>query len=456
MNNHCFKIFGSLSILLLITSFIIAFISLLKKHLFSKYSNGRLILPGNPLKDHKIDYIANIILFGFIAAVLFHLTKSVILGGDYPNNTFLFIPSDRFNDFVNGYSICKGLNPYFTHYFLHSSYYPFANIIMYLFTFLPNPGALLVYLAGFSIFFIYINASNLLMASEAKYLKNLIIFSYLTYPFLFALDRANMEIIVFIFLFLFLHYYGKKRFITSSIFLSFAIAMKVFPAVFLVILLSDKRYKEIALTIGLVIFLTAASLIFHKGGFFLNFNFILSGFNFNNVSFMCHNNNIVQRGVSLFTLAKMYFIQTGIIGSIDLVKFLGIYTKAVFSLFILLSGYVLFIEKELWKKAMILLAAALLFPHVSSEPKLLHVFIPLFLFINLTKKGKFDLFYMIMFGLLLIPKDYYLFPKIISDAGCSDISIAVVLNIMILIAMMSAIIIDGTSRVWCLRRDHAN
>jgi hypothetical protein len=95
---------------------------------------------------------------------------------------------------------------------------------------------------------------------------------------------------------------------------------------------------------------------------------------------------------------------------------------------------------------MILVGAVLLFPHISVDYKLLHLFIPLFLFINFNKKGKFDLFYIIIFALLLIPKDYYMFSKIISDSCFSDISIAVVLNITLLILMLCLIITDGLGR----------
>jgi hypothetical protein len=123
----------------------------------------------------------------------------------------------------------------------------------------------------------------------------------------------------------------------------------------------------------------------------------------------------------------------------------------VLALFIFLSGYVLFVEKELWKKVMILVSAALLLPHASADYKLIYIFIPMLLFINSAKKSRFDLFYIIMFGLLLIPKDYYLFPKIISDSGYSDISIAVVLNIFIILAMIAVIIKEGLSN-WSAER----
>jgi hypothetical protein len=221
--------------------------------------------------------------------------------------------------------------------------------------------------------------------------------------------------------------------------------MKAFPAVFLILLLSEKRYRETILAVIFVVLFSTFSLTFFKGGFLANLNFVLSGFNYNNALHLCNSNNVVQRGLSLFTLMKIYCIQTNQILSIDMVKFLGLYAKIALSFFIFLSGYVLFIEKELWKKVMILVAAALLLPHVSADYKLIYIFIPMFLFINSDKKSKFDLFYIIIFGLLLIPKDYYIFPKIISDCGYSDISIAVVLNILLIIVMIALIIIEGFS-----------
>ena len=397
------------------------------------------------LKSHKINYIGKIILLGFLLSVAFHLIKSLLYGFQYPNNTFLFVPRYRFSDFFILYKTCKGLNPYVLGRALAdtSNYYPFANILAFFFTLLPQFISFILFSLTFILSFLYVNISNLTTSHKFGSAVNIFIFTFLTYPFLFCVDRANNENIIFIFLYFFIHFYNRKKFIVSVIFLSLAIAMKAFPAVFLIFFLSEKKYKETIITMGLVILLTVSSLIFHQGSFSSNLNFVLSGFNFSKISYLCNSNNIVQRGVSLFTLAKIYFIQTSQIASVDMVKFLGMYIKAVFSMFILLSGYALFIEKEPWKKVMILVASALLFPHASADFKLIYIFIPMFMFINTDKKSRFDLFYIIMFGLLLIPKDYYIFPKIISDSRYSDISIAVILNILMLILMVIMIVIDG-------------
>jgi ABC-type multidrug transport system permease subunit len=83
----------------------------------------------------------------------------------------------------------------------------------------------------------------------------------------------------------------------------------------------------------------------------------------------------------------------------------------------------------------------LLFTQISADYKLIFVCLPMLLFLN-SNKEQISL-YAIAFGLLLIPKDYYYLPNIVSDSGAKDISIAVLLNPLIMIAMMCMIIISG-------------
>jgi len=389
-------------------------------------------LEDNPYKSYKIEYIGKIILVGFLVSIIYHLITSICLGFHYPHYTFLFSPGGRFDDLLLQCRLAKLPN-----FFQINNYYPVANIFLYIFSFLPKLESLMLYLGLFLAGFFYINASNLKMKDKGKYLKNVFIFFCLTYPLLFAVDRANIEIFMFIFLYLFIYFYVKKRFFLSTIFLFLAIGMKGYPAVFLVLLLSDKRYKEI---IFMFLLIMISVLAFQKMGIF-NWNSMISGFNTDVYSFTM-NNNLVQRGVSLYSLVKLAFIQFNVINSVDMAKFLSVYLKTVFCFFVVLAGYIIFFEKEFWKKVALLIFAMLLLPHMSADYKLLHIFIPLFLFINTQKKDRFDTFYIIMFGLLLIPKDYYIFPKIISDSGTSDISIAIVLNILIMLAMTFMIVFD--------------
>lgn len=127
-------------------------------------------------------------------------------------------------------------------------------------------------------------------------------------------------------------------------------------------------------------------------------------------------------------------------------KFLSIYIIIAVVLGLVIAAYVVVMEKEFWKKVAILVVTMLLLPHISADYKLIHIFLPLFLFINVSKPNRLDKVYIVLFGLLLIPKDYYLLSKVISDSGVSDISISVIINDMALIIMLFLIIGSGLKK----------
>jgi len=126
--------------------------------------------------------------------------------------------------------------------------------------------------------------------------------------------------------------------------------MKLFPIGLLLIYLSDRKYKEIFLTGLFTSLLTITSLLFFKGGLLENLSLLISGANLASLNRFLGGDLIVQRGVSLFTLIKIFLIETNLFQKVDTAKFLSIYimTAMVVSLFI--AAYVFFVEKEFWKK----------------------------------------------------------------------------------------------------------
>jgi hypothetical protein len=53
------------------------------------------------VKAEKIKYFLVILILGFGLAVFYHYILNRYYGLGYPLNTFLFLPSDHFNDFYN-------------------------------------------------------------------------------------------------------------------------------------------------------------------------------------------------------------------------------------------------------------------------------------------------------------------------------------------------------------------
>ncbi len=393
----------------------------------------------------KISAIAVVISLGFCASVVFHYYQGSVLRKSYPNNTFLFSPVDRFADFYILPSINFDLNPYFRD--TPSAQYPLVNVFGYLFSLLPQKYSFLFFALITSTAFIFLAYMILWGRENPLPSKFILVLSIviLSYPFLFTIDRGNIEILLFVFLLLFLFFFLKNNIGLSAFFLSFAIAMKVYPVVLLLLYVPQKKYREISLSIGLAALLTFGSLALFTGGLFANIQFLVYGSNLSsgNLILFTGTKNMVQRGVSLFTLFKIFLIESGRISHINMPKFLSLYIKVAVLSFAPVAAYVVFIEKIFWRQVALLIFAMLLLPQISADYKLIHIYLPLFLFILSEEHSGLDFIYLMFFGLLMIPKDYAYFPNTLSDTGTHDISISVAINIVLMVLMSFLIIASG-------------
>jgi hypothetical protein len=453
-------------------------------------------------KDDRLEIISLIILVGFVISIFYHYVNGSYLGLSYPYDTFLFDPLDKFNDFFNMINICKNLNPYFEPYWFKSNYFPFANLIFYFFSFFKSSISLNLYSAIFvsalvffnvimltgkkinyfrySIFngviflyvvafpamnhsfrvfwlivtltflFFYLKRFNL-KAIDVDFLKNIFVISFLTYPFLFTVDRGNIEMFLFIFLGLFIYLHQRQQFLVGGLFLGLAIALKLYPAVFIVLLISEKKFKTCLWSLTVALVVTLAGLLLFKGGFWANFNFMISGFDTSPWAGFFELNGKFQRGTSLYSLLKMVLVllitQANLVqlGSVDMDLFLKGYTILTFVLFAFISFFILFFETELWKKLALLVFSMLLLPHFSADYRLIHLFFPIAFFIKSKEESTSQIFYAISFALLMIPKNYYYFEGFMSE-GKSDISIGMVINILVILLMTVSILREGFAR----------
>ena len=173
----------------------------------------------NKQKD-SIRAIQIIIISGFTIAVIKNILVENIFNLQYPFNTFLFNPNDRFRDFLNMIETCKNLNPYAAENIVTSVYFPFANSLFYFFSWATlnnNDMALLLFMLLFSALFYALIKSTF----KTSFSKSLSIFCclLLSYPILFSLDRLNIELYLFLFLGFFLYYYSKEKYFISLLFL---------------------------------------------------------------------------------------------------------------------------------------------------------------------------------------------------------------------------------------------
>lgn len=376
-------------------------------------------------KIKRIETIRFIVIAGFASSVIFHYVAGTYFGYGYPYATFLYNPADRFNDFFNIYNSTIYLDPYAK---AISVYFPFAYMPIYLLTSFRPSVAYTLFAGLFWLFLIVAMLKQVPVENIPNRLLTLLSLSVLSYPVLFAIDRGNLECLVFIALGLFLHCYATNRENCAALFLACAIAMKLYPGIFVVLFLSDRKWKPILLTLVFTVMLTIGSAFLLAGGV----RGSLAGMQKNLLIFKIQYIDTLhglQHSSSFFVPAKLL---AELVGFAELIPTL--YPIGALLLFVLTSAWVIFNERELWKKVAILSFMMILLPQVSYDYKLIHTLFPLLLFTGSMSQSRFDAVYSVLFGLLLIPKDYYYL--------IGDISINGTINALLMVAFLGYIVAD--------------
>jgi len=385
----------------------------------------------NPTAKSKLLIISAIIIIGFTLSVIYHYFLIHYLGyKGYPFYTFLFKPWDGFMDFFNIYNQTRSLDPYKE----FANYFPLTFIFVYLFTIFPPGLSFFIYSISFVVFFQSFVYHYLPRMNIFNRVLLAFIFSFMSYPFLWTIDRGNLESWVFISVAFFAHYYFKKNDVLSILFLAIAISLKLYPAILMILFLFNKKYINILYTIIVTLFLSLFSAALLEGGVKATLHGISVGLSaFSGVMTMGPQG--LQHNTSFYAPLRLLFDY--IIIRKDLYTLRNdqlFYTAYYIFALILFSVIAFFLYRykfSLWKQITILVLSYIVLPQISFDYKLISVFIPLMFFIRSDENSKFNTHYAILFGLLLIPKDYYII--------VSDVSISIIIN-PLLIALMIGLI----------------
>ena len=193
----------------------------------SRASNGLRFLcsSGKPmLKEEKISLLVLIIIAGFSIAVVYHYVMGYYLGKPWPANTFLCQPGvlARFNDFNAVVRQSAALDPFGQDVYGFAGA-PFGQFVGYLFSLIPALLRLPIFFGSFFIVFILMVKHYLYgLKSRLTSYQLLAIFAivFLTYPVLFAVDRANFALLVCASLFLFAFTYERQKYKASTVFIN--------------------------------------------------------------------------------------------------------------------------------------------------------------------------------------------------------------------------------------------
>lgn len=374
------------------------------------------IVPAS-IASARLRWVVYAVALGFVTICLWCYIRSYFWGNVYPLNTFLFRPEDRFRDFANMLDMSKGLNPYES--LTRSAYPPFANLFFYLFSLMPSNLAFVVYTTIPVIVFLkwglYISRG---LPAYAKIALPLL--CVINLGVIYAIDRGNLELYVAAFLvgwWWLYNRYATWPAVFRSVLLGAAIAMKLYPALLLILLIKERRWRELIVTVNVTLALTILSAATFSGGpgqalhdwlFVLQLLQAQVAGDINNTNF----------GIGLFgSLRLTWFWISGIdVGN----RITAAYSGASLGVLLVVFGWLWLAQIERWKVLLIAVVGMLILPTVSYEYKLSHLLLllPALLWVRIPEESRGRL--LLVFALLLVPKNYFIINGDVSIASALD------------------------------------
>ena len=204
-------------------------------------------------EDSKLPIIfCFIVITGLLIGCMVCMVNTILGKPIFPYGTFVFL-INRCVDLFDTFKASSLGDQIFTQLTWAASYFPFTYVFLKPFIMINWLVSFWISAAVFFIFtFIYIKRNF-----KKQWLGVMVaIVILLSYPFLYAYDRANIEIFIFIFLALFMICYKRNLLILAAFMLSLAISMKLYPAVLILLFVKNKQFKPLLYTIIFTVVLT--------------------------------------------------------------------------------------------------------------------------------------------------------------------------------------------------------
>lgn len=225
------------------------------------------------------------LLVCFLIAVIAHYVAGQYFGYRYPFNTFLYRPADGdltgpagprglgdhlFGDLYQVWAQTRQESPYRSENpFYESVYPPFAHLALRLISWLAYDVAAVVFLTAGMCVLIWLGYRTLPGTRLARTQAALILV-LASYPVLFAMDRGNVDLVVLVLLWLALvpGALAKRapRWLAPML-LGAAMAFKLYPCLFVIVLLRQRKWRDASIAVASASLLTLAALLSLGGGF---------------------------------------------------------------------------------------------------------------------------------------------------------------------------------------------
>lgn len=212
----------------------------------------------------------------------------------------------------------------------------------------------------------------------------------LFYPTVYCIERGNIILLSMICTAFFVFFHDSREKMVreaSLLLLAVAAALKIYPAVFGLLLLVERRYRSALKAVGYGLVLFFVPFLFYEHGASL-FQFIQNLITFSSDNKASYSTDSVSI-LNLFYYLSDKYVSLG---------------QIVFIAAELISIAALFFVPKKWHRYMLLSIILLNVQSVSSSYSMVFMIIPLIAFFaDKQKKGIRDVIYLILFSLLLIP-----------------------------------------------------
>jgi len=361
-----------------------------------------MIIDKSSACELRLSRALRILLYILFIMVLYH---SLIngLGYQWPHDTFLFQPGDRFNDWHNATIAANTGNPYYSHTHAINPYFPLTYFLL---DFIPNltrTYSLLVYLSLVALLvlvFVYsfskseCNSSSLTSSLWVKYALLVLC----TYPVLFSLDRGNIDIVIALLLGVWLFTFTNRNSFLPHSLLALAIALKGYPLIFLFLTFRQRKYKELFFTIILSCLLFILPLLYFPGDFQYQLDGFLNSLDLYRETYVVGKSSLfassdAYNGIrSLFLILGYDFDSKSLISNYHIFSFLFL---------IFTVSFVIFSRADDFLAYTLFFCVVIFFPDVANDYKLT-LAIPVYFYYWLRSDSYPYLKYLLL--LLMIPK----------------------------------------------------
>jgi hypothetical protein len=362
-------------------------------------------------KAWRVAFLVKLVGGGMLFAFGFQLVMVYYFGEDFPYGTFLFSSVDRFMDFFNVNYLSYDLDPYPS----GTPYPPVALLVAHVFSWgydytngslaaRDSDAGTLSFLV-LSLLFASVLVLSMYRAVRTGHRRRDLVSALVLvtcYPVLFLVDRGNYIMLAIVFVCGFVLFFRNHR-LLSILCLSLAISMKIYPVLFVALLLSEKRFKDMAAVVGLTIVLNLAALLVFKSPVVLGVTQFLD----NVGSFSNGFKEVVRDSGWNTSFTNLLRIPVGLLSP----SYEGQWIVPSMALSLVLVSalaYYLWREPAFSKRVLALTIVSIGLQGNSPDYNLVYLLIPLMVYLNEPRaRTRFDYFLLSGIGLLLIPKGYY-------------------------------------------------